>query len=201
MNLNKLISHVRVKKILLLKYKKLYLFKPVNVFIHKKAILNIDAICKFNVPWEYTKNYTAGTFIVNDGAKLSVKKNCIIYNGSTIQVEKGAMLTIGDCYINCNSKIRCYNNISIGDWTVISEDVIIRDSDNHDILSEGYIKSKPIKIGNHVWIGMNATILKGVTIGDGAIIAAGAVVTKDVPPKTLVGGIPAKVIKENVEWE
>ena len=48
---------------------------------------------------------------------------------------------------------------------------------------------------------MRATILKGVTIGDGAIVAAGAVVTKDVPPKTLVGGIPAKVIKEDIEWQ
>lgn len=47
---------------------------------------------------------------------------------------------------------------------------------------------------------MNSVILKGVTIGDGAIIAAGSVVSKDVPPHTLVGGVPAKVIKENVEW-
>lgn len=50
-------------------------------------------------------------------------------------------------------------------------------------------------IGNDVWIGANAIILQGVTIGDGAIIAAGAVVTKDVPPYAIVGGVPAKVIK------
>jgi len=64
------------------------------------------------------------------------------------------------------------------------------------------IKSKDIKdvyfppiIGNDVWIGANAIILQGVTIGDGAVIAAGAVVTKDVPPYAIVGGVPAKVIK------
>ncbi|WP_284641760.1 xenobiotic acyltransferase family protein [Paenibacillus silviterrae] len=55
--------------------------------------------------------------------------------------------------------------------------------------------SRPPKIGNDVWIGINATILQGVTVGDGAIIAAGSVVTKDVPPYAIVGGIPAKVLK------
>ena len=55
--------------------------------------------------------------------------------------------------------------------------------------------------GDKVWIATNAMILPGVTIGDGAIVAAGAVVTKDVPPRCMVAGVPAKVIKENVEWK
>ena len=55
---------------------------------------------------------------------------------------------------------------------------------------------KPVKIGNKVWIGAHATILPGVTIGDGAVVAAGAVVTKDVPSNVVVAGVPAKVIKE-----
>jgi acetyltransferase-like isoleucine patch superfamily enzyme len=57
------------------------------------------------------------------------------------------------------------------------------------------LEPHPVNIGNKVWIGANATILPGVTIGDGAIVAAGAVVTKDVVPKTLVGGVPARLIK------
>ena len=61
--------------------------------------------------------------------------------------------------------------------------------------------SKPVHIGNHVWIGRSAIILKGVTIGAGAIVGAGSVVTRDVPARSLVAGNPAKVIKENVEWE
>ena len=61
-------------------------------------------------------------------------------------------------------------------------------------------KTKPIFIGDHVWIGANSTILKGVSIGDGAIVAAGAVVTKDVKPNTIVAGCPAKEIKEIKEW-
>ncbi|MBP6872851.1 MAG: acyltransferase [Bacteroidales bacterium] len=77
---------------------------------------------------------------------------------------------------------------------------MIRDSDNHNVLKEGYVQSKPILIGDNVWIGMRAIILKGVTIGNGSIVAAGAVVTKDVPPNTVVGGVPARVIRENVSW-
>ena len=60
---------------------------------------------------------------------------------------------------------------------------------------------KKIRIGNKVWFATNALILPGVTIGDGAIIAAGAVVTKDVPARCMVAGVPAKVIKENVKWK
>ena len=59
-----------------------------------------------------------------------------------------------------------------------------------------YKRQESIHIGNKVWIGSNSTVLPGVTVGDGAIIAAGAVVAKDVPPKTVVGGVPARVIKE-----
>ena len=57
-------------------------------------------------------------------------------------------------------------------------------------------KAKNMIIGNHVWIGSNATVLSGVTIGEWAVVAAGAVVTKDVPPYTIVGGVPAKIIKK-----
>lgn len=62
------------------------------------------------------------------------------------------------------------------------------------------MQSAPIVIGNHVWIGLNVTILKGVTIGDGCMVAAGAVVTKSFPPNYLIGGVPAKIIKEDILW-
>ena len=68
---------------------------------------------------------------------------------------------------------------------------------NHDLDPKENRKNHyaPIKIGAHVWIGSNATILPGVTVGDYAVIAAGAVVTKDVPAMTVMGGVPAKVLK------
>jgi acetyltransferase-like isoleucine patch superfamily enzyme len=61
--------------------------------------------------------------------------------------------------------------------------------------SQGLV-TKPIVIGDNIWIGSFSVILSGVTVGDGAIIAAGAVVTKDVPPRTVVGGVPARKIRE-----
>ena len=79
------------------------------------------------------------------------------------------------------------------------------DSDLHRIGGAG--RNSPemdimeVVIGNHCWIGQNATILKGVTVGEGAIIAANSVVTDDVPEHALVAGVPARVIKEGVVWE
>ena len=67
---------------------------------------------------------------------------------------------------------------------------LLRKGDEKDTFCKG-----PIVIGNDVWVGANATILSGVTIGDGAVVAAGALVTKDVPPYSIVGGVPARVIK------
>lgn len=97
-------------------------------------------------------------------------------------------------------QITCASRIEIGVGCTIARDVIIRDYDAHTIDLPAYRISKPIIIGNHVWIGNRAMILKGVTIGDGAIVAAGAVVTKDVPPHCIVGGVPAKVIEQNITW-
>jgi acetyltransferase-like isoleucine patch superfamily enzyme len=96
--------------------------------------------------------------------------------------------------------MHCFERIAIGDNTVISENVTIRDSDNHYINNSGSPKTKGIEIGNNVWVGINVTILKGVRINDGAVIAAGAVVNKDIPANTLAGGVPAKVIKGSVTW-
>lgn len=133
------------------------------------------------------KDYRKTRFSMQDGFKFIVNVNFNILSGSYISVLKGAKLELGSGYINNDSKIACHDCITIGDNVVISECVIIRDSDNHILLYDRFKKTQPISIGSHVWIGIGATILKGVTIGDGAIITAGAVVTKDVPTKTLVG--------------
>lgn len=97
-----------------------------------------------------------------------------------------------DCTIVCKA------SIYIGDNTTIGERTIIRDNDGHSII--GRPDAKPILIGNDVWIGARSTILKGVTIGDGAVVAAGSVVVEDVPSRCLVGGNPARVIRREVDW-
>lgn len=142
--------------------------------------------------------------ILCKNSKLFIDGNFAMYQGASVYVGENATLKIkGDSFINTNSVLNCFGYIEIGEGTMISDDVRVQDSDNHSVLDNGIEKeqTKPIVIGNKVWIGKNALILKGVTIGDGAIIAAGAVVVKDVPAKCLVGGNPAKVIKENVEWK
>lgn len=86
--------------------------------------------------------------------------------------------------------------ITVGDNTNISSHVKLI-TGSHDIQDPDYTADfRPIKIGEHCWLGTGAMVLQGVTIGDGAVIAAGAVVTKDVEPYTIVGGVPAKKIGE-----
>jgi acetyltransferase-like isoleucine patch superfamily enzyme len=122
--------------------------------------------------------------------------------GVAIAIYDNAVLELGNnVSINADSKLICCKHIKIGDGSAISWDVEIRDSDCHSILAEDFEVSKPIEIGGHVWIGSRATILKGVRIGSGAVIATGSVVTKDVPENCLVAGVPARIIKENVKWK
>ena len=86
--------------------------------------------------------------------------------------------------------------MTLGDGCLVGHNVVFATL-NHDVdpARRAVMYPAPIVVGRDVWIGSNATILRGVTIGDGAIIAAGAVVTKDVPPRTVVGGIPARPIR------
>lgn len=139
-----------------------------------------------------------------NNAQLTLLGDVILYEGVGVRVTEGAKLSIGDhTYINRSASIDCTQEITIGDYCAISDNVQILDSDFHPITYNGKTStmSKPVHIGNHVWIGRSAIILKGVTIGDGAIVGAGSIVTRDVPPGCLVAGNPARVIKENVEWE
>lgn len=113
--------------------------------------------------------------------------------------EPGAEIIIGDrTYINRRTEIMSKASVKIGRGCAISWDVAITDTDYHQM--EGTASTKPIVIGDEVWIGCKSIILKGVRIGNGAIVAAGSVVTKDVEPYTLVGGTPARVIKRDVRW-
>jgi acetyltransferase-like isoleucine patch superfamily enzyme len=103
--------------------------------------------------------------------------------------------------MNYNGSIACFKHIRIGHGVFIADNVTIRDADNHQMLGRQHVTAQPITIEDHVWIGMNVTILKGVCIGRGAVVAAGAVVTRDVPAASLVGGVPAKVIRTDIQWE
>ena len=109
----------------------------------------------------------------------------------------GKNLTIGKhVFLNSGCKFQDQGGIAIGDDTLIGHNVVLA------TLNHGFEPARrkdllpaPIVIGRKVWIGSNATVLPGVTIGDHSIVAAGAVVNRDVPPDVIVGGVPAKVIK------
>jgi len=107
----------------------------------------------------------------------------------------GAYSSIGD-----RTQIHCCNQVTIGDYVLISWDCNILENNFHTT-TDGGIKSAPITIGDRVWIGCRVIILAGVTIGEGSVVAAGSVVTRDVPPGTLVAGNPARVIRETGPWQ
>ena len=115
----------------------------------------------------------------------------------------GKNITIGkDVFINSGCHFQDQGGIEIGDGALIGHNVVLA-TINHDLNPKENRKNHyaAIKIGAHVWIGSNATILPGVTIGDYAVVAAGAVVTRDVSAMTVVGGVPARVLKTIQEEE
>lgn len=109
--------------------------------------------------------------------------------GKNIKVGEGV-------FINACCHFQDHGGVTIGDGCQIGHNVVFATL-NHELAPERrkITRPDPIVLGKNVWVGSNATVLPGVTIGDNAVIAAGAVVTKDVAPDTIVGGVPAKVIK------
>lgn len=151
--------------------------------------------------------------------RLTIAKDCII-GGSFIFESSEGYVTIGEHTFIGGSTFISRSSITIGNNVTIAWGATFYDHDSHsldykerrkDISDElddirngrnfianknwNVVKSKPIKICDDAWIGMNCIILKGVTIGEGAIVGAGSVVTKDVPAWTVVAGNPAKVVK------
>jgi acetyltransferase-like isoleucine patch superfamily enzyme len=179
---------------------------PLTVF--RKAVVKISPSAHV----EGTGHLSVGTkwpayeffptlFVLWQKAILRIDGEFKFTTGCRVVVDEGAKLQIGSGYMNFNGSIACFKSIQIGHGVFIADNVTIRDADNHQMLGAGHISAQPIAIEDHVWIGMNVTILKGVRVGRGAVIAAGSVVTRDVPPATLVGGVPAKIIKNDVRWE
>jgi acetyltransferase-like isoleucine patch superfamily enzyme len=131
--------------------------------------------------------------------------------GVSIHCDGNGSVTIGDyVYFNSGGVIRTAHGLTIGSHCLFGPGVIITDTDSHPLsraerhkqaqeipqgrTNPSEARGAPIRIGNDVWVCMDALIFGGVTIGDGAIVAARSVVTADVAPMTIVGGCPARVI-------
>ncbi len=109
----------------------------------------------------------------------------------------GKNITVGkNVFINSGCRFQDQGGIIINDGTLIGHNVVLATL-NHDFnpTKRGTMHPMPIIIGKNVWIGSNVTVVPGIEIGEGAIIGAGSVVTKDVPPNTIVAGVPAKIIR------
>ena len=141
---------------------------------------------------------------------LEIGSNSIIHCRLNFDRENGEITIGSNTYIG-KSNLVSASKISIGDDVIISWDVTIVDHDSHSIYWDlrskdvinwkkkiknwDHINIKSVCISNRVWIGFGASILKGVNIGEGAIVAAKSVVTKDIPPYAVVAGNPARIIK------
>ena len=112
----------------------------------------------------------------------------------------GKNISVGkNVFVNACCHFQDHGGVVLGDNCLVGHNVVFATL-NHGILPEtrASMLPAPIIVGKNVWIGSNSTILQGVNIGDGAIVAAGSVVNRDVPANTIVGGVPAKVIR-NIE--
>ena len=159
------------------------------------------------VGWVHTRvNFGGGVIVeprctirTSGSGSLTIGHKGAVKTGSEIIASSGALTIGARAFIGTGTIIACRESITIGDDALIAEYVTIRDQDHHyggDVpTAQNGFETAPIIIGSNVWIGAKATITKGVTIGDNAVIAAGAVVIHDVPANTIAGGVPARVLK------
>ena len=137
------------------------------------------------------------------------------YAGCSFSIGENGQCTVGDFTLLNGALIMAEEKIEIGSHCLISWNIGIADSDFHplepaqrlidaqalapyfkDRPPRPKLKTAPVKIADNVWVGMNAVILKGVTIGENSVVAAGSVVTKSVPPSTVVAGNPAVIVRQ-----
>ena len=179
----------------------------------ENLVWNIKARVQFairGVSWP--KNLTVlGPLGLSAGGEISLGANITIVNHSKynraginhptqLVAAPGAALVIGNKVGISGASIFCTNSIVIGNHVLIGASCRIYDTDFHpvDHMDRRMIKeppSAPVTIEDDVWLCANVTVLKGVTIGARSVIATGSIVTRDIPPDTLAGGIPAKPIR------
>ena len=168
--------------------------KSANVLLHANIHIN---------PQEVNGTKKEAILFVRPNGRLVINGAVRLLSGATLQVQQNASIDIGQAYINHDATIIAANNMKLGNGLLISRNVTIFDSDFHTILDKdgNQINTiKNIEIGDHVWVGVNATLLRGTKIGKGAVIAAGAVVGGKIKEGTMAAGNPARSYSE-IQWE
>jgi acetyltransferase-like isoleucine patch superfamily enzyme len=185
--------------------------------IKRCAVYLKESNFRYQASIHQSVKFVAGAEIYNilgNRDSIQIGANTIV-GGHLLTFKHGGKIQIGEwCYVGENSRIWSAASVLIGSRVLVSHNVNIHDTNSHSLNSQerhrhfvaiatsGHPKfvtdllSAPIVIEDDVWIGCNAIILKGVHIGRSSVVAAGSVVTKDVPEKVLVAGNPARIIRE-----
>lgn len=158
---------------------------------------------------------TSKVFNINGNRDSIIIGENTVIRGELLTFKHGGTIEIGKfCYIGENTRIWSAAKVTIGDRVLISHNVNIHDNNAHPLNTsqrheqfklislvghpkDFFLNEKPIVIEDDVWIGFNSTIIKGITIGTGSIVAANSVVIQNVPPNVTVAGNPAKIIRNN----
>jgi acetyltransferase-like isoleucine patch superfamily enzyme len=137
---------------------------------------------------------------------LEMAEGAGIYSGAMLDVGENGSISMGRCCLLTAGIIMCDSRVELGDYCLISWNVVIMDTyrasidplQRRAVLQGGHstATARPIRIGNNVWIGFDSVIMPGVTIGDGAVVGCRSVVVDDVEPYTIVGGNPARAIRK-----
>lgn len=151
----------------------------------------------------FSKSKLETRLLVAEGATLELGADVVIGYGADIEVFKGAILSIGEhTGTNLCTTIICGERIEIGKNTMLGRHVTIRDNNGgHYMNRSGYKNSRPVIIGDKVWLTEQCTIMPGVTIGDSAIVGALSYVVGPVKKNTVVSGNPAQVVDEDILWK
>ena len=110
---------------------------------------------------------------------------------------EGATLSIGDdLYMNAGTSIEVWHDVRIGSNCLFGPFASVIDDDRHEVEPGAILHKGPTILGNNVWLGRSAAVMPGVTVGDGSVIGANSVVTRDIPPNSFAAGAPARVIRK-----
>ena len=172
----------------------------------KSVLLNGTAVLRGILnKWKFDKSgrllrMERGVRVMKNNGRVSLGDRVLLHRYVKLSAYGGKIEIGNNTYIGDRTEIHSGKSVKIGSGVNIAWDCNILDRDYHAFESDSEVV-KSVVIEDNVWIGCRSIILKGVTIGEGAVVAAGSIVTRDVPPKCLVAGNPAKVIKENVTWK
>lgn len=153
---------------------------------------------------------TRGLVFLDRGARIEARRGhgrvvvgrfVHIGANSALRCHEGTLTVADKCVLGRRVSVNCYLDVEIGDSTLLADDVYVSDFDHRfddphvPIKDQGIVRSR-VRIGRDVWLGTKVTVARGVRIGDGAVVGANAVVTRDLPAHSVAVGVPARVVKD-----